>query len=241
MFAKTPAIVLSTVKYGDHSLIIKAYTREAGLMGFIAGNLHAKNGVIRPSMTLPFSVLHLVYYDRSRGDLKRLMEARVSQPMQELFYQPVKSSLAMFLAEILRHVLQEDEPDPQLYIFIENAIVSLDKAQSGLGSFHLKFLYQLTEYLGFKPESPHGTGHYIDLMNGVYTNSELAHPHFLNRDETDTWRQLHHADKDLEKSSLSLKKADREVLLKALVEYYRLHVRDFGQLRSLEILKEVLA
>ena len=241
MLAKSSAIVLSTVKYGENSVILKTYTRQGGRKAFIAGGFRSKKGVVRPAMVQPLSLLQLVYYENGKTELKRLKEASVEQAYQQIFYDPVKSSLAMFLAEILQHVLQEEEANFQLYDFLEENFLDLDKKSDGLAVFHLLFLYRLTRHLGFHPEKPQWEASvFFDLMNGVYSSSEPFHPHYLGRADTQLWKSLHQRVSE-STSGESFNKSAREALLTALLEYYRLHIKDFGNLRSIKILKELLS
>ena len=240
MLVKTEAVVLGAVKYGDSSIILRTYSNEHGLISFIAGGLRSRKGPLRPSMVQVLSVLQLVYYDHSRGELKRIKEASVAEPLQEIFYDPVKSSLAMFLAEILQHVLQEEEPNHELYRFIRTAVYTLDTMSEGLESFHLKILYRLTGYLGFQPETPPVQTQFFDLLNGVYPAAEPAHANFLNGTALAQWLQLAKESKKITEKS-SLNKEQRRQTLDSLILYYRLHVKDFGKLKSLEILSEILS
>ncbi len=241
MLVKSPAIVLGSVKYGDSSIILKTYTRESGVKSFIAGGLQNKKGVLRPALVQPLSQLSLVFYEKSKGGgLKRIKEASVYKPYKQLFFDPVKSSLTMFLAEVLSHVLQEEEPDPQLFDFVSDSLVILDELQAGVGNFHLAFLLQLTDYLGFKPEEAGLNANYFDLLNGGYISFEPPHFHFIDHTVTPFWKKLQNLSlADL--SSLKLNKEIREKLLTAVLEYYRLHIKDFGKLRSLDVVKTLLS
>lgn len=240
MLVKTEAIVLGAVKYGDSSVILRTYSEEYGLLSFIAGGVRSKKGPVKASMTQVLSVVQLVYYSKAKGQLKRIKEASVPQPLQEVFYHPVKSSLAMFLAEILQHVIHEEEANQTLYRYLRRAIYELDELTEGLGSFHLKFLYRLTSYLGFQPEDPLASRPYFDLLNGVYSKVEPMHAHYLNGTALLQWLNLHEVSSSFEgKAPFDLEQ--RRQLLDNLILYYRLHVKDFGKLRSLEILTEVLS
>lgn len=240
MLIKSPAIVLGSVKYGDSSIILRTFTREAGLRSFIAGGLQSKKGPLRPALVQPLSQLNLIYYDRSKGELKRLKDASVFRSYQHLFYDPVKSSLAMFLAEVLSHVLHEEEPDPELFDFISESLLALDGLTAGIGNFHLAFLMRLTFYLGFKPEEPPVKPRYFDLLNGVYSGFEPPHFHFLNAEMTPFWLELQALSMN-ELVNFKPGRVVREKLLHALIEYYRLHVNDFGKLKSLDIVKTLLS
>lgn len=238
MLAKTRAIVLHTLKYGDNSVILKCYTESDGLKSFIAGGLHSKSGAIKPSLVQPMSQLEVVYYEKGKSELKRLKEASVAHAYDQLFYDPIKSSLALFLAEFLSRVVREEEPNQGLFDFLENSLRQLDVMGKGFGRFHLVFMFKLPRYLGFTPEKPEAPGRYFDLINGVYTDREPPHRHYLNAQEAQVWRDMHrHAS---EGSDFPLNAAKRDFLLHSLLEYYRLHIHDFGELRSLAVLRELL-
>ena len=240
MLVKTEAIVLGAVKYGESSVILRTYSKEGGLISFITGGVHNRKGPVKPSMTQVLSVLQLVYYDKAKGELKRIKEASVPEPLMEVFYDPIKSSIAMFLAEILQHVIHEEEANPALYHFLKNAIYELDGLSENLGSFHLKFLYRLSTYLGFQPEASVPEHPYFDLLNGVYCKEEPIHAHFLHGEPYSQWVLLHEQSISINsKSPFNLDQ--RRQILETLILYYRLHVKDFGKLRSLEILAEILS
>lgn len=239
MLAKTEAIVLHSVKYGESSAILKCYTRAEGLRSFIAGGLHSKKGVLKPSFVQPLSQLQLVYYLKGRSELKRVKEVSIAKSYEEIFYDPVKSSIALFLAEFLGKVINEEEANEQLYQYLVTSLEELDLMQEGFGKFHLIFMYRLSRYLGFAPEVPGKEAHYFDLINGVYSHFEPPHRHHLTKVETQLWLALHFYGRG-ETKNFMINAPKRDVLLKALLEYYRLHIHDFGELRSLPVLKELL-
>jgi len=239
MILKTAAIILGSVKYGDNSVILKAYTKEHGVMSFIAGSLHSKKGPLRPSMIQPLAMLQLVYYQKSKGELKRIKEAGWIQHYDELFFDPVKNTLIMFLAEFFSHVLKEEEANPKLFQFLQESLVELDSESGSIANFHLKLMYRLTGFLGFTPEVPHDKP-LFDLLNGVYIGEEPPHFHFLKEDETSLWKHLHQHCID-ENHDFRIGSQQRSFLLESLLRYYRLHVHDFSKLRSLEVVRELLS
>jgi len=236
MLAKTPALVLGAVKYGDNSIILKTYTREEGIKTFIVGGIHGKKGTIKPSMVQVLSQLSLVYYTHGKGELRRIKEAGMARHYHQLWYDPVKSSLAMFLAEILSHVLKEEETNPSLYNYLINAFIELDEMKEGIGNFHLFFLLRLSRFLGFFPQLPAANQPFFDLQSGIYSSSSVAHYHFLNIAESELWLKLQEAERR-DSLTISITKKERASLLEFMLTYYRLHVTDFGQLRSLEVIK----
>lgn len=240
MLAKTPALVLGAVKYGDSSVILKTYTREEGIKSFMVGGVRSKKGPLKPAMTQVLGQLNLVYYQKGKGELRRIKEASMAHHYKELWFDPVKSSLAMFLAEILSHVLKEEEPNSNLYDFLVGTIAELDEMEQGVGNFHLFFLLRLSAFLGFFPQSPVDGEVYFDLQNGVFSTSHIAHYHFLSKEETALWQKMQRAEES-HSLAMGISKKERGQLLEFVLTYYRLHVTDFGQLRSLEVLKALLS
>ena len=240
MLAKTRALVLGSVKYGDNSLILKTYTKEEGIKTFIVGSIHSKKGAIKPAMIQALSQLDLVYYTKGKGGLKRIKEASMAYHYNELWFDPVKSSLAMFLAEILAHVLKEEEANSRLFDFLGEAFAELDNLEQGVGNFHLFFLLRLSSFLGFAPQMPSSGQHYFDLQSGVYSASNIEHYHYLNKEESKLWLQMQEAEK-AHSLQMGISKTARAQLLEFMLNYYRLHITDFGQLRSLEVLKTLLS
>lgn len=240
MLSKTSALVLGAVKYGDSSVILKTYTREEGIRNFIVGGVRTKKGPLKPAMTQVLAQLNLVYYVKGKGELRRIKEAGMAYHYAELWFDPVKSSLAMFLAEILAHVLKEEEANQNLYDFLVGTINELDTLDNGVGNFHLFFLLRLSAFLGFFPQMPGEGELYFDLQSGVHSDGDLAHYHFLSKDETALWLKMQEAEKN-HTLTMGISKKERAQLLEFMLNYYRLHITDFGQLRSLEVLKTLLS
>lgn len=239
MLAKTLAIVLGSVKYGESSIILKTFTREKGLQSFMVNGVRSKKGVVKPAMTLPLSQLNLVYYERSKGELKRIKEASVHYLYQSIPFEPEKNCMALFLAEVVSHLLHQDDASPELFDFLEEAFTFLEETTVSIANFHLAFLYQLTAYVGFFPEKANTSAIYFDLAEGIYSHSEPLHPHFIKGELLAVWRQMggtHYS----KCTQIAVGSATRAALLNAILEYYRLHVKDFGELKSLDVLHQVL-
>ena len=104
------------------------------------------------------------------------------------------------------------------------------------------FLLELSRYLGFRPEpAPDGGADaWFDLQEGTYVAERPGHPYHVPPGEH---ALLHRASSmRLERlEPLSANPAERLALLDTLLDYFRLHVDGFGQLRSPGVLREVLA
>ncbi len=238
MLAKSRAIVLSALKYGDSSLILRTYTETHGVMSFIAGGYGPKKkGPVKPSMALPLVQLNLVYYEKGKGSLKRIKEAAFyGAPYAEVGIHPVKNCMALFLAELLAHVLHEEEANPALFSFLSTQLRALDEA-THYANLHLHFCFGLTAYLGFAPTQNSGPASYFDLVDGTPSLHEPAHTHYITAQVWEDWQKVQSQG---ENTTLKLSSERRNRLLDALLLYYRHHVKDFGTLKSVEVIQSVL-
>lgn len=237
MLAKSLAIVIGAVKYGDSSVILKTYSRNFGLISFIAGGVRGKKGGMKSAIMLPLNQGEVVFYEKGKGSLRRLKEFSNQRVYTEMYFHPIKNCLAMFLAEVLSHVLKEEEPEPRLFDFLSDSLFQLDLQKTDLANFHLSFLYNLSGFLGFQVE--YSDTSFFDLENGVYLDQEPQHPYYLKGKALDNWKLLSQmASTGKIVSGISSK--ERAELLQALMTYYRLHINDFGELKSLEVLQTIL-
>ena len=127
MIVNTPAIVLSALKYGEADLIVKCYTLKSGLKTYILrGILKSKKGKLKPSLFQPLTQLELVASHKDKGSLEYLKEAKILQPYKSLHTHMVKSAMVMFLSEMLKNTIQEEEENENLYTFLEYSINWMD-------------------------------------------------------------------------------------------------------------------
>lgn len=236
MHVKTKGIVLHQVKYSDSSVIVNIYTQQFGRMSFMVRGVNRKKSSLRMALLQPLSVVEIDFMHHTKNSIHYLKELRMVQPFFDIPFNPVKNSLAIFVAEILHKSLKHTEQDEFLYHFLEKTVFDLDKTESGLGNFHLYFLLKFSEYLGFSPNTEQmETAHFFDLQNGVFERFQPNHFHFLQEDALQSFKVLM-AINTGNLNSLSLSKNKRTELLNGLIEYYKLHLSDFQSIRSLEVL-----
>ena len=108
----TKAIVLSTLKYGDTSLIVRAFTQSDGVKSYLLkGVLASKKAKIRAAYFMPLTQLEIVANHRNKGSLESLRDVKVSVPYRTMHTDVVKNSVVLFLAEMLGNSIQEQEQD----------------------------------------------------------------------------------------------------------------------------------
>jgi DNA repair protein RecO (recombination protein O) len=240
MLHKTRGIVFKTTDYGESSVIVQVFTEKFGLQSYLINGVKKPKAKISRNMLQPLHLLDMVAYHKNTGSVQRVTELKNSPAFQSIPYDMIKSSLVLFLNEVLYKAVRQQAADENLFGFVFNAIEWLDHQSIGLANFHLLFLIQLTRYLGFYPEqNPSADSDYFDMKNGVFTRykpegfSYLSPPHTQNFYHllTCSFENMH---------LLRLTNDDRRYYIQKLLEYYTLHIEGFGNIRSHEVLEEVL-
>lgn len=237
MQTTTKAIVLSSLKYGDTSLIVKAFTLSDGFKSYLLkGVLSSKKGKLKPGLFQPLTLLEMVVQHKNKGGLERILEARVDQHTNALHTHILKNSQALFLAETLSSAIQEEEENAGLYYFLEYAIFWMDQHKVS-ANFHLLFLIQLTKYLGCSPDTTAQHLPYFDLYEGSFVPSPGVNP-LMDGKVLENFKQFLGINFDA-LFSIKINNIERQDLLKKLLLYFELHLHGFRTPKSLAVLNTV--
>ncbi len=239
MLYKTKGIVLHHIKYSDSSIIAYIYTEVFGTQAYLINGIRSKNSKIKANLLQPLFLVDIITYHKSKRGLQRVKEIRNLSPFTSIPYNVVKSSIALFLAEILYKTLREEEPDQGLFEYLFTTIQLLDIEEKQMANFHLLFLIQLTKYLGFFPDDNYSeTNKYFDLKEGNFVPSQPFHPHFLSPDLSIYYSQLiNNSFNQLHSINMNYKL--RGNLLEKIIEYYQLHLENIKEIKSYNVLKSV--
>lgn len=238
MLIKTRGIVFSYLKYRETSIIARVYTERRGVQSYLVNGVRKAKPPGRIALFQPLTLLELVaYVPRQGSDLTRLSEFRCAEPFRSLPYDVRKSSVALFLSEVLSKAVREEEENLPLFRFLHDSILAFDEQDVGTENFALLFLLHLASYLGFGISSGAELTDQL-VMAGPATGSGYSSgPQHLRLREFDQYfDQLLHAPGT---STIPSGHVRRE-LLAVLIRYYQLHIEGFGEIKSLEVLSEVL-
>lgn len=240
MLHKTRGIVLKTTDYGESSVIVQVFTEKLGLQSYIINGVKKPRAKISRNMLQPLHLLDMVVYHKAAGNVQRISELKTSPVLQTIPYDMVKSSMAMFLNEVLYKSIKQQTADEHMFDFVFSAIAWLDHQHEGLPNFHLLFLAKLTRYLGFYPDRYLlNEADYFDLKDGVFKKYKPDSILYLSPPHTQNFvRLLQCSFENL--ALLKFSNDERRYLIAKLLEYYALHIESFGNIRSHEILEEVL-
>lgn len=239
MISATKAIVISSLKYGDTSLIVTCYTLELGMKRYmVKGILKAKSRTLKRAYFQPLTQLQLIGYHNNKGNLNTIKEAAVDYHYKSLLTQITKQTISFFIADILNGALREEEANPRLFEFIISSMQWVD-LQEEVSNFHLVFLLNLTKFLGFYPVSNLVHSSYFDLNEGVFTDTVPPY-YFITGDKLKLFKGLLGIKFD-GLSEMKLNGGQRHELLSILIRYFELHLDGFKEPKSLAILKTIFS
>lgn len=245
MIHSTKGIVLRTVKYGDTSMIVTIYTELFGIQSYMVNGVRAssKKGPGKANLFQPAAILDLVVYHNELKNLQRIKEFRWGYIYQHLFFNVVKNSVALFMVELLQKTLKQPEANTDLFHFIEDAFIHLDNADEQVtANFSLFFALHLTSFYGFRFSDEYSEEHtFLDLQEGEFVREHPIHPYFLQGQYSFITSQLLKVMQPHELKEVRLNQETRRILLQAYQTFYALHIADFGVMKTLPVLQEVLS
>jgi DNA repair protein RecO (recombination protein O) len=221
MLYKTRGIVFRFTKFGETSIIVNIFTEKFGLQSYIVNGVRSKSAKGKIALYQPLTLLDLVVYHKENANILRIKEVQCAYPYQSLTSDVKKSSQAMFLTEMLNKTVKEQSHAQELFEFLFQALVILDKQQAGYENCHLIFLLQLSRFLGFEPQLIE------EVLQGRLADSK----------EEELLSELLEADFN---DHLIMTAMHRRNLLDLLLRFYATHIDNLGEIKSVQVLREVL-
>jgi DNA repair protein RecO (recombination protein O) len=237
LLVKTKAIVISAIKFQEKSLIVKCFTLSNGLKSyFVRDAFSSRKTSQKIAYFQPFSILEIEAVHKNKGTLENFKEIKTAVPFQTIHTDIVKSTIVMFLSEMLHYSIQEEEKNESLFNFLESALIWFDHHDE-VSNFHLILLLEATKYLGFYPDVSEIDLPYFEMNDGVFTlySGKTA----LTEHETNLLKKL--IDLKFDNDLKVFHVVERQILLKVLIEYYSFHLEGFKRPKSLDILKEIFS
>lgn len=239
MLAATEGIVLHFIKYGESSVIATIFTKDFGRQSYIVNASRSRKSKNKAGLLQPLFLLDLEVYQKQTREIQRIKEFKSLNTYQNIPFDIAKSTQAIFLAEMLYKTIHEQESYPELFNFVKSALLYFDLLEEGWQNFHLYFLFRLTEYFGFLPDTNKiGFEGWFDLKKGAVVPFEPTHPLYANKEVTGHLITLSML-KINELDSFKVPRKMRDSILQSLVDYYQLQFENLGEIKSLNVLREV--
>lgn len=240
----TKGIVLRTVPYGETSVIALLYTELFGLQSYIINGIRStKKIAVKSNLFQPPAMLEMEVYHNELKKLQRIRDARWHYLYRQIFFNIPKNAVALFITELLQKVIRQPEHNPGLYNFIEDAYIRLDQADTKItAGYPLFFALHLTSFFGFSIRDDYTpVKKILDLYEGEFVKDIPAHPYYIQEELSAVVSQLLKVMQPHELHHISLSLPLRRQLLEAVLQFYALHTQDFGVMKTLPVLQEVLA
>ena len=241
MLTKTPAIVLHSLKYGETRLIVDMFTRSHGRLSFIVSLPKSPKGKIKKQFFQPLTLLEIETDVRPRLQLQKLSDVHLLHPFATIPFEPDKLAISLFVAEFLFYAMRGEQQNVPLFDYVSDSIQWLDGQNNRFANFHLVFLMRLSRFLGFYPNlEDYSVGDYFDLRESVFLSQPPVHRDFLQPQEAEKVQLMMRMD-FATMHLFQMSHDERNRLLEVALAYYRLHLPDFPEMKSIGVLQEIYA
>ncbi len=240
MMTTSEAIVLNTLKYGETKIFVNAYTREYGMVTLSTSSSKRRRGSF-VNCFQPLNIIEVEFDAKPKSDIYPIKSARISYPATDIAFNPYKMSISMFLAEFLWHALKNEQKDYALFDYIVQSIEWLDAAQDGYSNFHIIFMTKLSKFVGIYPNTDsYSRGSWFDLAGGTFDLAAHMSARALKPADADIVKLLSRLSFST-MHMLKMSRHERNRCAETIMEYYRLHLPNFPELKSFAVLKELFA
>lgn len=236
---KAHGIVLHTIKYGDTSLVAYVLTDTLGRQNYLVQGVKSGRGKGNKAALLqPMFLLEFEGIPSRHSQMDRMKDVRLSQPLQSIPFDVRKSTIALFMAEVLYRLVREVEPDSPLFGFVRDSVTALDRMEEGISNFHLWFLVQLSAFLGFYPAGEYSEGDWFDITEGSFVGRFPEHAIAVSRPNSALLASLMGVEAE-QLGSLPLSRSQRADFLADMLHYFGYHLDAIDKVQSVRMLGEI--
>lgn len=241
MMTNSRAIVLNTLKFGEQQLIVDMLTEELGRVSFICRIPKTQKGKLKKQFFQPLSLLDAVFDYRQNARLQHLRDVRLSQPFTSIPFDAGKLSIALFLAEFLAYATRDEQQNAALFNYVVNSIDWLDGQTTSFANFHLVFMMRLSRFIGFFPNlEDYREGAVFDMRSGEFADTAPLHRDYIEPTEASRIGVLMRMNYET-MHLFRMSHDERNRCVELILAYYKLHVPNFPELKSLAVLQELFS
>lgn len=237
----TKGLVIRAVKYGETSLVVSIFTSLFGLQQYMVKGVRTSKKSISYSASQfqVGNILELIVYHNEKNTLQHIKECKQPFYFEHLFANVTKNAVLLFMIELLQKCIKEPDTAPELYEFIEDVVLGLDKATPiQTANLPLFFIIHLSHFFGFRLMDNYTTDQTIlDLREGQFVAQEPMHQLVVANPKSEIMAQFLRVMQIEELEEIQLNKQTRNDLLDACLQYYEFHISPFGQMKSLPVMR----
>ena len=218
-------IALTYIKYGETSIISKVFTQEHGLQSFIIKGARGKSSKKRVVFFEPLTLINITATYNSKKSLQFLSEVTAIDSINFSKQNMNKKFIAFFLAEVSSKVLHEGEKNESLFNFIWNRTKELQLNNKTEPNFVLKYMLDLSSYLGFYPSREGFDLPYFSLTEGCFVAKNIV-GETLSKKKSTTLKSL------MNNNECFITQSERTNLLQDIFLYYSIHNHNLSSVKS---------
>jgi len=221
MRASIEGLYLSHTNYSDSTIILRLFTKLYGTQSFFVRGIKKKKGAA--ALIQPFHFVELTSNFNPDKDINSGNSVRLLHPTATITIDIRKTTVALFLTDVMNKALKSTEPNEELYSYLFNGIQLLDQTDFH-PNYHIFFLSNLSKYLGFFPDLTLPQNQfYFNLNEGCF--EYVNHPtssHIPN--ETSTHLNRVFGTDFVRFRDFALNNKQRKDVLNTLVEYFNIQL-----------------
>lgn len=240
MLIKTKGIVLRNFKYRESSLIVDIFTLELGMRSYLINGVRSSKSKSSANLYQVMSQLDLLVYNKKPTGLNRIKECKAHKIYKKIPFDVVRVLVGQMMVEILRKTIKADESNEFIYFFIVDWFNFLDNTEERISNLIPCFLIELASHIGYAFEPVEEGEWYFDLQEGQFNRNSPPHFYHLDEELSHTLNLLLKISKE-DVHQIKIPSNKRSELIDKLLIFFRLHVEGFGELKSLSILRDILA
>lgn len=221
MLHKTQGVVFRFTNYSETSIIVNIFTAAFGLQTYMVNGVRSKSGKNKIALYQPLTLLDLVVYHRENASILRIKEIKCLHPYQSITSNFRKSTIALFLNEIVNKTVKDQSHAQEICQFLIQSFTHFDLQQTNIANFHLIFLIRLSQHLGFRPTE------LTELLSGKFALDEEQK--ILSKLLTSNYSE-----------DIAMTNSQRRNILDLLIRFYVSHSDNLGELKSLSVVRELL-
>ncbi len=229
---KSKGIALTYIKYGDTSIISKIFTQELGLQSFIIKGARGKSSKKRVVFFEPLTLINITATYNSKKSLQFLSEVTAIDSINFTTQNMNKKFIAFFLAEVSAKVLHEGEKNESLFNFIWNRTKDLQLNNKTEPNFVLKYMLDLSSYLGFYPSREGFDLPYFSLTEGCFVAKNIV-GETLSKKKSTTIKSL------MNNNECFITQSEKTSLVQDLFLYYSIHNHNLKSVKSHLVIRDL--
>lgn len=235
MLESTRAVVIHSFAYSDTSIILKAYTEKFGYASYLLKGY--KNRKKNKVLLHPLALIEISANHKNDGGLHLGRTINTYLPLHNISANPVKSAIAMFLAEWLFHTVRVGEENTEFFGWLAQSVEKLNDNRKP-ENFHLWFLLNLTGFMGFYPQGQKTQQTPVfNLTEGEFTGSSFPGDRLTSAESAWLEKLLNNDYKNTQQ--IKLNRLNRRGLLRFFHDYFQICQNNEFKIKSFDILLQI--